>query len=123
MLPLSVRRCLFVAYYSSSLHAAPRGVILTDFLISFTGLAVIRLFFRLVRERYLSPQSRLTRSARRVGIVGAGDVGANLAHDLMAEEASGWCRSLSLTMTAASGGLEFMISRSSAPPKPCSIKT
>jgi FlaA1/EpsC-like NDP-sugar epimerase len=82
---------LFALYYLGGRQgqAIPRGVILTDFLISFTGLAVIRLGFRLIRERYLSPQGRSYVSARRVGIIGAGDVGANLAHDLMAKRGLG----------------------------------
>jgi FlaA1/EpsC-like NDP-sugar epimerase len=81
--------CLFIAHYAWDLTIAPRGVILIDFLISFTGLAVVRLGFRLIRERYLSPQGRSSRSARRVGIIGAGDVGANLAHDLLAKRGLG----------------------------------
>jgi FlaA1/EpsC-like NDP-sugar epimerase len=80
---------LFVAYYSGVLPVAPRGVILIDLLISFTGLSVIRLGFRLVRERYLSPQGRVGGAARRVGILGAGDVGANLARDLVARRGLG----------------------------------
>jgi FlaA1/EpsC-like NDP-sugar epimerase len=80
---------LFLAYYGASFKVAPRGVILTDFVLSFTGLATIRLAFRLIRERYLSPEARSHRTARRVGIIGAGDVGANLAHDLMAKRGLG----------------------------------
>ena len=80
---------LLLAYYATSLRVAPRGVLLTDFLISFTSLSVIRLAFRLIREGYLSPESGSSRRARRVGIVGAGDVGASLAHDLMAKRGLG----------------------------------
>lgn len=67
---------------------APRGVLLIDFILSFTGIAMLRLGFRIMRERYLSPLGR-SRDARRVGIVGAGDVGANLARDLMARRGLG----------------------------------
>jgi FlaA1/EpsC-like NDP-sugar epimerase len=80
---------IYLAYYADKPNIAPRGVILIDFLISFTGLAVIRLGFRLVRERYLSPRTGSPRTARRVGIIGAGDVGANLAHDLVAKRGLG----------------------------------
>jgi FlaA1/EpsC-like NDP-sugar epimerase len=75
--------------YKGMLYPASRGVILTDFLISFTGLVVIRLSFRMIRERYLSPSSNLSGRARRVGIIGAGDVGANLARDLVARRGLG----------------------------------
>jgi FlaA1/EpsC-like NDP-sugar epimerase len=78
---------LLVAYYGGVTF--PRGVLLTDYVLSFTGLALVRLSFRLIRERYLSPEARASRTARRVGIIGAGDVGANLAHDLMAKRGLG----------------------------------
>ena len=70
-------------------YAPPRGVILSDFLISFMGLAGIRLGFRLFRERYLAPYSRHNPLARRVGIVGAGDVGASLVNDLFSKRGLG----------------------------------
>jgi FlaA1/EpsC-like NDP-sugar epimerase len=70
-------------------YAPPRGVILTDCLISFLGLACIRLGFRLLRERYLAPFCCANPHAQRVGIVGAGDVGAHLANDLFAKRGVG----------------------------------
>ncbi len=70
-------------------YAPPRGVILSDFLISFLGLAGTRLGFRLLRERYLAPYSRHNILARRVGIVGAGDVGASLVNDLFSKRGLG----------------------------------
>lgn len=85
----SASACLYAAYYSHALMVAPRGVILIDFLLSLAGLAALRLGFRIFRERYLSPQGRAPETARRVGIVGAGDVGASLARDLMARRGLG----------------------------------
>src|ERR1017187_2720427 len=70
-------------------YAPPRGVILSDFLISFLGLAGTRLGFRLLRERYLAPYSLQNTLARRGGIVGAGDVGADLLNDLFAKRGLG----------------------------------
>ncbi len=64
------------------IYHPPRSVILLDFLLSFIALTGIRLLFRLIRERFLSPQSRTSRLARRVGIIGAGDAGASLAREL-----------------------------------------
>ena len=80
---------LLAGYYGAGIKMAPRGVILIDFLLSFTGIAVTRLGFRVVRERYLSPQGRSSRQARRVGIIGAGDSGASLAKDLIARRGLG----------------------------------
>src|SRR5205823_4644693 len=74
---------------SGGAYAPPRGVILSDFLISFLGLAGTRLGFRLLRERYLAPHGRHNTLARRVGIVGAGDVGASLANDLFTKRGLG----------------------------------
>jgi FlaA1/EpsC-like NDP-sugar epimerase len=71
------------------LYAAPRGVILIDFLLSLAGLGMLRLSFRVLRERYLSPTSRSSHRMRRVGIIGAGDVGASLAKELFAKRGLG----------------------------------
>ncbi len=85
----SASACLYAAYYSNTLNVAPRGVILIDFLLSLAALAALRLGFRVIRERYLSPEGRSPETARRVGIIGAGDVGASLARDLMARRGLG----------------------------------
>jgi FlaA1/EpsC-like NDP-sugar epimerase len=74
---------------SGGAYAPPRGVILSDCLLSFLGLAGIRLGFRLLRERYMAPYSMHNPLARRVGIVGAGDVGASLANDLFSKRGLG----------------------------------
>jgi FlaA1/EpsC-like NDP-sugar epimerase len=80
---------VLVWFQSAGAYAPPRGVILTDFMISFLGLAAARLGFRLVRERYLTPEGRPNRQAKRVGIIGAGDVGASLARELSAKRGLG----------------------------------
>ena len=69
--------------------APPRGVILADFILSFLLLASIRLGFRITRERFLTPQSAVRSRARRVGIVGAGYVGASLARELTVKRGLG----------------------------------
>lgn len=63
----------------------PRGVILSNFMISIAELCTMRLVFRTVRERYLAPQTRPRRRSRRVAIVGAGDVGAKLAREFLSK--------------------------------------
>ena len=80
---------MLLRYSSLELYRAPRGVILIDFILSLAGLALVRLSFRVVRERYFAPQSRGHRRRRRVGIFGAGDVGASLARELMSKRGLG----------------------------------
>ena len=58
----------------------PRGVVLTDFVISVGGLTGLRLFFRTLREGGTGGNGSTVR--RRVAIVGAGDAGAQLALEL-----------------------------------------
>ena len=67
----------------------PRGVILVDYVVSILGLSILRLGFRLIRERYLAPQARTVRRRRRVGIIGAGDVGAALVRELTSKRGLG----------------------------------
>jgi FlaA1/EpsC-like NDP-sugar epimerase len=93
-------RRLFFAVLSSSLiisatwflpdrPAPPRSVILADFILSLASLTVIRLSFRMYRERFLTKSSKRHGRARRVGIIGAGDVGASLARELMTRRSLG----------------------------------
>lgn len=71
-----------------SLPGDPRGVELLDFLLAAVGVAGLRLSLRMVRERYIGGDSRGTRR-RRVAIIGAGDVGANLARELLTRRGMG----------------------------------
>ncbi len=80
---------LGLRYNSDVLYAPPRGVLLIDFMLAFGSLAAVRLGFRIIRERFLAPQSRSHGRARRVGIVGAGDVGASLARELSVKRGLG----------------------------------
>jgi FlaA1/EpsC-like NDP-sugar epimerase len=59
--------------------SVPRGVILLDGVLSFLSLSMCRLGFRLMRES--SGHDVETKSGKRVGIVGAGEVGAALARE------------------------------------------
>ena len=63
----------------------PRGVILSDWFICIGLMSGIRLGLRTLRERYLAPQTRPRMNGRRLAIVGAGDVGASLARELIAK--------------------------------------
>jgi FlaA1/EpsC-like NDP-sugar epimerase len=70
-------------------YGEPRGVLLVDFLLSTAGVCLVRLACRMYRERYNSGLEHENHTRRRVGIVGAGDVGASLARDLMARRGLG----------------------------------
>lgn len=63
--------------------APPRGVIAMNFVFALVGLTGVRLFLRTSREmlRPADPRKKDQR-ARRVAIIGAGDAGAVLAHEL-----------------------------------------
>lgn len=62
--------------------APPRGVIVLDFVLALVGVAGVRLTLRSIREsRTVGGRSDGVRK-RSVGIVGAGDAGAVLAHEL-----------------------------------------
>jgi FlaA1/EpsC-like NDP-sugar epimerase len=65
--------------------APPRSVILSDFMISLAGICSLRLGLRTLRVRYLMRRGSERRAVRRVAIVGAGDVGAALASELLAK--------------------------------------
>jgi len=69
--------------------ALPRGVILTDYVLSAAGVVAIRTAFRVVRERMRAGSTLRGGGARRVGIIGAGDVGATLAKDLLSRRGLG----------------------------------
>nr|ADI22501.1 predicted nucleoside-diphosphate sugar epimerases [uncultured verrucomicrobium HF0500_08N17] len=60
----------------------PRGVILIDFVLSFMGLASIRLGIRLNREKADDGANINQHRLEQVGIVGAGHSGANLVKEL-----------------------------------------
>ncbi len=66
----------------------PRGVIFIDFVVSFAGLAAIRLGLRLYRER-ISVGVSSKGHAKRVAIFGAGHIGGSLARDLFTRRGLG----------------------------------
>ena len=61
--------------------APPRGIIVIDSELSVAVLCAGRLALRFLRERFLEPETRPSRQARRVGIIGAGDTGAALVRE------------------------------------------
>jgi FlaA1/EpsC-like NDP-sugar epimerase len=69
-------------------YAPPRSVIVTDFLVSFLFLCGFRISLRLIREGYFD-KNTTTGNEKMVAIVGAGDVGASLARDLLMRRGRG----------------------------------
>lgn len=67
----------------TGIFAMPRGVIVTDFVLSVAGICAVRLGLRSLRERSPGRLRHPQKAARRVVIVGAGDVGAALARELI----------------------------------------
>jgi FlaA1/EpsC-like NDP-sugar epimerase len=68
---------------------SPRSVVLLDFMLATGAIVSGRLFLRMLRERYLDKNNRPAHGARRVGIIGAGDVGATLARELQTKRGLG----------------------------------
>jgi len=72
---------LVVWYISGGKMAPPRSIIILGFLLDSAALGGVRLSFRTVRERKRGLGGP-DRPIRRIVIVGAGDVGANLAKEM-----------------------------------------
>ena len=49
---------LAIRYRFVSFYTDPRGVILIDFMLSMSSLSLMRLGFRVIRERYLMPEAK-----------------------------------------------------------------
>ena len=62
--------------------APPRGVIALDFIFCLVGLTGARLALRTFRESFTTSGTKIRHGKRRVVIIGAGDSGAVLAHEL-----------------------------------------
>lgn len=80
---------LWFRYLSPDLYSQPRGVVLLEFILTFIGLSLLRLSFRVWRERAMGVKGGPRTRRKRVAIVGAGNVGANLAKELLSRRATG----------------------------------
>jgi FlaA1/EpsC-like NDP-sugar epimerase len=79
-----------VRIQNSGILVPPRGVILIDFLLAFVLLAVFRIGCRAIRENLAADGSETRRGkAKRIGIIGAGDLGASLAKELLNKRGMG----------------------------------
>jgi FlaA1/EpsC-like NDP-sugar epimerase len=64
-------------------YAPPRGVIALDFVLALVGLTGVRLALRTLSESQRVSRRAPARRRHRVAIIGAGDAGAVLAHELI----------------------------------------
>ena len=76
-------------FETGSGYTPTRGVIFIDFVLSFMGLAGLRLFLRIYRERAAQGEQDSRLSLSRVAIIGASHFGANLARDLFTRKGLG----------------------------------
>jgi FlaA1/EpsC-like NDP-sugar epimerase len=68
----------------------PRGVIVSDMVISFLALAAFRISLRMHREKMAAPaEGRAFSHKRRVAIIGAGSAGAALLRDIQGRQGLG----------------------------------
>lgn len=72
---------LGVWYATRGQHAPPRSIIILSFLLDTAALGSVRLSVRMLRERQ-GGNGNSSKTPRRIVIVGAGDVGANLAKEM-----------------------------------------
>ena len=72
---------LVVWYATGGSNAAPRSIILMTFFLGAGALISVRVLFRLAREHFREGKGKLV-PMRRIAIIGAGDVGAELAKDM-----------------------------------------
>ncbi|MCC5838636.1 MAG: polysaccharide biosynthesis protein [Opitutales bacterium] len=68
----------------------PRGVILINFALAVGGLSAFRIGLRVYHERYRRSRTDRSRGLLRLAIVGAGDVGATLAKEMLSVPAHGF---------------------------------
>ncbi|MDP2138587.1 MAG: polysaccharide biosynthesis protein, partial [Candidatus Didemnitutus sp.] len=67
---------------------SPRGVVLTDFVLSVGALSFMRLSFRIYRERFAAgTRNSDAKPARRIAVLGAGDAGAQFVQEAQARPA------------------------------------
>lgn len=72
---------LGVWYATKGQRAPPRSIIMLGFLLDSAALGIIRLAFRTLREQQTN-KGKSDQPLRRIAIIGAGDVGANLAKEM-----------------------------------------
>jgi len=83
---------LLLWYLSSSETVPPRGVIVTDLVISLAALSGLRAALRIYRERFVSntgTETAFRQKRRRTVIIGAGTAGATLLMEILSKPGLG----------------------------------
>ena len=80
---------LVVWLYTKAQLAPPRGVILTDFILSVGALCAMRLTLRVYRERFAQKETPGDGKVRRVAILGGGDAGAQFVREIQSKRSLG----------------------------------
>ena len=75
----------YFLFFNAGVPIIPRGVILSDMLLSMVIFGSARIVMRMYRERSMVEKCA-THSPKRVMIIGAGDIGTSLAADLIARK-------------------------------------
>jgi FlaA1/EpsC-like NDP-sugar epimerase len=81
---------LFALRVGGEHFTAPRGALLTDYLMALAGVCAMRLGTRLYRERVTVGRKTDPVPQQRIAIVGAGDAGASIAHEFVNTPARGF---------------------------------
>ena len=79
----------FMSVLSAFVPGPPRGIVLIDFVLCIMALSIVRLSFGYVRSFVFWSRKLAQNKAHRVGIVGAGDAGAELVRHMMDEPSLG----------------------------------
>lgn len=75
----------YFLFFDAGVSIIPRGVILSDMLLSMVIFGSTRIVMRIYRERAMVEKG-VAHSLKRVMIIGAGDIGTSLAADLIARK-------------------------------------
>ncbi|HNQ87151.1 MAG TPA: nucleoside-diphosphate sugar epimerase/dehydratase [Verrucomicrobiota bacterium] len=78
-----------IRYMPFQYPVAPRSVVMMDFILMTVGILGVRIILRTLRERFFNQPTHPVRHRRRVGIIGAGDVGASLVRELQVKRGLG----------------------------------
>ena len=80
---------LALSYFSAPMATPPRSVIFIDFMLTTGGLTAVRQLLRLAHDQSREVATLNDRLVRRIGIIGAGDLGSSLVCELLTQPGSG----------------------------------
>lgn len=86
---LSSAFLIIIWYLVDGRECPPRSVILSDLALSLIAICFLRVLLRLLREQQAGIKPNINEDRFRVAIIGAGDVGATVAADLLSRRGLG----------------------------------